>query len=52
MESISETCHKQRALIEFLDSEQETVVNIHNSLCEVYGRFAINRTQSAAVQEQ
>jgi len=37
MESVSDTRYKQRAVIEFLVTEKESVENIHKRLCAVYG---------------
>jgi hypothetical protein len=44
MASDSEARHKQRAVIEFLMAEEETVGNIHKSLKNVYGYCTVNRS--------
>jgi len=44
MGSVSDTCYKQRAVIEFLVAEKESVGNIHKQLCAVYGSCALNRS--------
>jgi hypothetical protein len=43
MASRSDTRYKQRALIEFLVAEKESVGNIHTTLGAVYGSFAVYR---------
>jgi hypothetical protein len=42
MASVSDTCYKQRAVIEFLVMEKESVGNIHKQLCAVYRSCAVN----------
>lgn len=44
MASVSDIRHKQRAVIEFLVAEKETVGNIHKRLCKVYGTSAVDRS--------
>jgi hypothetical protein len=44
MASVSDTCYKQRAVIEFLVEEKEIVRNIHKRLCAVYGSCAFDRS--------
>jgi transposase len=44
MGSVSDTRYKQRAVIEFLVAEKESVENIHKRLCAVYGSCAVNRS--------
>jgi hypothetical protein len=44
MGSVSDTRYKQRAVIEFLVAEKESVENIHKQLCAVYGSCAVNRS--------
>lgn len=44
MASASDIRHKQRAVIEFLVAEEETVGNIHKRLCKVYGTSAVDRS--------
>ena len=44
MASVSDIRHKQRAVIEFLMAEKETVGNIHKRLCKVYGTSASIRS--------
>jgi transposase len=44
MRSVSDTCYKQRAVIEFLVAEKESVENIRKRLCAVYGSYAVNRS--------
>jgi len=41
---VSDTRYKQRAVIEFLVAEKESVANIHKRLCAVYGSFAVVRS--------
>jgi hypothetical protein len=40
---VSDTCYKQRAVIEFLVAEKERVGNIHKRLCAVYGSCSVDR---------
>jgi len=42
MASVSDTRYKQRAVIEFLVAEKESVGNIHKRLCVVYGSCAVD----------
>ena len=42
MASVSDTCYKQQAVIEFLVAEKESMGNIHKWLCAVYGSCAVN----------
>jgi hypothetical protein len=44
MAPVSDTRYKQRAVIEFLVGEKESVGNIHKRLCAVYGSFAVDRS--------
>jgi hypothetical protein len=43
MAPVSDTRYKQRAVIEFLVAEKETVGNIHKRLCAVHGSCAVDR---------
>jgi hypothetical protein len=43
MASVSDTRYKQRAVIEFLVAEKESVGNIHKWLCAGYGSCAVDR---------
>jgi hypothetical protein len=47
MASVSDTRYKQRAVIEFLLAEKESVGNIHKRLCAVYGSCAVDRSTVA-----
>ena len=42
--SVSDARYKQRAVIEFLVAEKESVENIHRRLCAVYGSCAVDRS--------
>jgi len=44
MAFVSDTLYKQRAVIEFLVAEKESVGNIHKRLCAVYGSCAVDRS--------
>jgi transposase len=44
MASVSDTRYKQRAVVEFLVAEKESVGNIHKRLCAVYGSCAVDRS--------
>jgi hypothetical protein len=44
MASVVDSRFKQRAVIEFLVHEKESVVNIHKCLCAVYGSCAVDRS--------
>ena len=44
MASVCATRYKQRAVIEFLVAEEESVGNIHKQLCAVYGNCAFDRS--------
>jgi transposase len=44
MASVTDLRFKQRAIIEFLVHENESVVNIHKRLCAVYGSCAVDRS--------
>jgi transposase len=44
MASVADSRFKQRAVIEFLAHENESVVNIHKCLCAVYGSCAVDRS--------
>jgi transposase len=44
MASVSDTRYKQRAVIEFLVAEKESMGNTHNRLCTVYGSCAVGRS--------
>jgi hypothetical protein len=44
MAFMPDTRSKQRAVIEFLVAEKESVGNIHKRLCAVYGSCAIDRS--------
>jgi len=41
---VSDTRYKQRAVIEFVVAEKESVGNIHKRLCTVCGSCAVNRS--------
>jgi hypothetical protein len=43
MESVNDARYKQRAVIEFLVAEKESVTNTQKCLCNIYGRAAVNR---------
>jgi hypothetical protein len=43
MASIADSRFKQRAVIEFLVHENESVLNNHKRWCAVYGSCAVNR---------
>jgi hypothetical protein len=52
MALVNNVCYKQRIVIEFLDAEKETVVNIHKRLYAVYKCCAVDRsTVSSRVQK-
>jgi hypothetical protein len=44
MASVSDTRYKQRAVIELLVAEKESVGNIHKRLCAVYGSCTVDRS--------
>jgi transposase len=44
MVSVADSRFKQRAVIEFLVHENESVVKIHKRLCAVYGSSAVDRS--------
>jgi hypothetical protein len=44
MAAVSDTRYKQRAVIEFLAAEKDSVGNIHRLLCAVYGSYAVDRS--------
>jgi transposase len=44
MASVCDTCYKQRAVIEFIVAEKESVGDIHKQLCAVYGSCAVDRS--------
>jgi hypothetical protein len=44
MASVSDTRYKQRAVIEFLVAEKESVENIHKRFCAVCGSCAADRS--------
>ena len=44
MTFVSDTRYKQRAVIEFLVAEKDSVDNIHKRLCAVYGGCAVDRS--------
>jgi hypothetical protein len=44
MASVPDTRYKQRAVVEFLVAEKESVGNIHKRLCAVYGSCAVDRS--------
>jgi hypothetical protein len=44
MESGSDVRSKQRALIEFLLAENESITNIHRRLANVYGDMAVDKS--------
>ena len=44
MTPVSDACYKQRAVIEFLVAEKESVGNIHKWFCAVYGSCAVDRS--------
>jgi hypothetical protein len=43
MESVSDVLSKQRAVIEFLSAENESITNIHRRLTNVYGDIAVDK---------
>jgi hypothetical protein len=43
MAPVSDTHYKQRAVIEFLVAEKESVGNIRKRFCAVYGSYAVDR---------
>jgi hypothetical protein len=45
MAPVADSRFKQRALIEFLVHENESVLNIHKRLCSVYGSCAVDRSR-------
>jgi hypothetical protein len=44
MESVSDVRSKQRAVIEFLLGENESITNIHRRLTNVYGDMAVDKS--------
>ena len=48
MATVHDVRYKQRAVIEFLIAENETVVNIHKRLCAVYGNSAVDRSSAGS----
>jgi transposase len=44
MASVCDTRYKQRAVVEFLVAEKESVANIQKRLCAVYGSCAVDRS--------
>jgi hypothetical protein len=44
MESVSNVRSKQRAVIEFLLAENESITNIHRRLTNVYGDMAVDNS--------
>jgi hypothetical protein len=44
MGSVADSRFKQRAVVEFLVHENESVVNIHKRLCALYGSCAVDRS--------
>jgi hypothetical protein len=44
MESLSKVRTKQRAVIEFLMAENESIINIHKRLANVYGGMAVDKS--------
>jgi hypothetical protein len=44
MESVSDVCSKQRAVIQFLLAENESITNIHRHLTNVYGGMAVDKS--------
>jgi len=44
MAFVSDTRYKQRAVIEFLVAEKESVGNIHKRLCAVHGSCEVDRS--------
>jgi hypothetical protein len=44
MESVSDVRSKQRAVIEFLLAENESITNIHRHLMNVYGDMAVDKS--------
>jgi transposase len=43
MSSVGDSRFKQRAVIEFLVHENQSVVNIHKRFCAVYGSCAVDK---------
>jgi hypothetical protein len=44
MQSVSDVHSKQRAVIEFLLAENESITNIHRCLTNVYGDMAVDKS--------
>jgi DNA-binding MarR family transcriptional regulator len=44
MESVSNMYSKQRAVIEFLLAENESITNIHRLLTNIYGDMAVDKS--------
>jgi hypothetical protein len=44
VESVSDVLSKQRAVIEFLLAENESITNIHRRLTNVYGDMAVDKS--------
>jgi hypothetical protein len=44
MESVSDVRSKQRAEIEFLLAENESITNIHSRLTNIYGDMAVDKS--------
>jgi hypothetical protein len=44
MESVSKVRAKQRAVIEFLLAENESITNIHRRLANIYGGMAVDKS--------
>jgi hypothetical protein len=44
MEAVSDVQHRQRAVVEFLVAEKESVRNIHKPLCNVYRSAMVNKS--------
>jgi hypothetical protein len=52
MAYVPDTRYKQRAVIELLLAEKESVGNIHKWLCAVYGSCAVDRTTAGRLVQR
>jgi hypothetical protein len=52
MESVSDVRSKQRAVIEFLLAENESITNIHRRLTNIYGDMAVDKSTVSCWAEQ
>jgi hypothetical protein len=50
MESVSDVRSKQRAVIEFILAENESITNIHRSLTNIYGDMTVDKSTVAVGQ--